>query len=425
MHFPDTRDVLFVNHTLLAFTHSTEARPCSPSAGNQGSRISGGTICTVVGWHLRVAPGRLTHLLDQGDATGQYDWMGKGRPRDRTGNEATFGAASLYSGGLDRALPGIAEVNAAATIFSGIDVEDPELHLSDLSGLSIDEFWQAAGAGAVGLGKDELAKVLLAVGVKYNYGMPPGVSATRAQVGAFWQSLQLQDLALAHACALGRDLAWQQFMARYKEPLTQAAIGITGSAALGHELADSLYSTLFGLTERNDERPSPLAYYSGRGSFKGFLRATLAQRHVDYHRRASRETSLPSGDLAAAPIATTPAPDILLRLGESLTAMLGALEPEERFLLSAWFLDQRTLLEISRIIRVHEATVSRRIGRLTERLHKELLASLRASGMSSAAAAEALGTDPRDIDINLRSLLQTSRSAPFPEQSVPAGPDRI
>jgi RNA polymerase sigma-70 factor (ECF subfamily) len=214
-------------------------------------------------------------------------------------------------------------------------------------------------------------------------------------------------------------------MARYKEPLTQAAIGITGSASMGHELADSLYSAMFGLTERDGERRSPLAYYSGRGSFKGFLRATLAQRHVDYHRRVSRETSLPAGDLAAAPVAPAPAADLLLQLGDSLTAILGGLEPEERFLLSAWFLDRRTLLEIARILRVHEATVSRRIGRLTERLHKELLASLQASGMSRAAAEEALGTDPRDISINLRSVLQTSRSAAFPEQSVPAKPERI
>ncbi len=39
-----------------------------------------------------------------------------------------------------------------------------------------------------------------------------------------------------------------------------------------------------------------------------------------------------------------------------------------------------------------------------------------------AAAEEALGTDPRDININLRSVLQTSQSAAFTEQSVPAEP---
>jgi RNA polymerase sigma-70 factor (ECF subfamily) len=325
---------------------------------------------------------------------------------------------------LDSVSPGFAEVSAAA-ISSGSVAQDPELVLNELSGLAIDDFWRAADAGSVGLGKNELASVLLAVGVKYNYGLAPGVLATRAQIGAFWHSLQLRDLALAHACALGRDAAWQQFMARNKEALTQAAIGITGSPSMGHELADSLYSEMFGLTERDGERRSPLVYYSGRGSFKGFLRATLAQRHVDHHRRTSRETSLPAGDLAAAPVPATPSPDVLLRLGDSLATILGRLEPEERFLLSAWFLDQRTLLEISRILRVHEATVSRRIGRLTARLHKELLATLRASGMSQAAASEALGTDPRDVNINLQSVLQNSRSGAFPEQSVPAEPEPI
>jgi len=326
---------------------------------------------------------------------------------------------------LDSVSPGFAALDSAASISSGSDALDPQLRLLELCGLSADEFWQAADAGSVGLGKDEFARVLLSVGVKYNFGMAPGASATRTQIVAFWRSLQLRDLALAHACALGRDPAWQQFMATYKEPLTQAAIGITRSATMGHELADSFYSAMFGVTGRDGDRRSPLAYYSGRGSFKGFLRAALAQRHVDHHRRTCRETSLPADDLTAAPVAPTPpAPDILFRLGDSLRATLGSLDPEARFLLSSWYLDQRTLLEISRTLRVHEATVSRRIGRLTARLHKELIASLRASGMSAAAAGEALGTDPRDININLRSLLQTSQTAAFHEQGVPAEPER-
>jgi len=316
-------------------------------------------------------------------------------------------------------------VGSAAAISVGGDATDPQLCLFELGGISADDFWQAAEAGSVGLSQDELARVLLAVGIKYNYGLVPGVSASRAQVGAFWRSLQLTDLALAHACALGREAAWQQFMARYREPLTQAAIGITGSAALGHELADGLYSEMFGLSVREGERRSPLAYYSGRGSFKGFLRAALAQRHVDFHRRASRETALPAGDLAAAPVVPAPAEELLSRLGDSLKATLGRLEAEERFLLSAWFLDRRTLLEISRILRVHEATVSRRIGRLTARLHEDLLASLRGSGMSAAAAEEALGTDPRDIGINLRSVLQSSQCGAFHEQSTPHGREQL
>ena len=303
-------------------------------------------------------------------------------------------------------------------------IQDPERRLKELSGLEIDELWREADAASVGLKKDELATVLLSVGLKQNYGMAPGVAATGAQIGAFWRGLQLQDLALAHACALGRDAAWRQFIARFRDPLTQAAIAIAGAVAVGRELADSLYAELFGLTERGEQRRSPLAYYSGRGSLKGFLRATLAQRNVDHLRRASRETSIGDADMAAASPTPTPAPDVLARLSRCLVATLGLLPPEERFLLSAWFLDRRTLLEISCILRVHEATVSRRLQRLTDRLHKDLLKNLQASGMSKAAAQESLGTDPRDLDINLRTLLQASQSATFLQQGASAEPEQ-
>jgi RNA polymerase sigma-70 factor (ECF subfamily) len=280
------------------------------------------------------------------------------------------------------------------------------------SPVAIEEFWREADADAVGLSKDELAKVLLAVGVKSNYGLPAGAAPTPAQMDDFWHSLHLQELALAHACSLGRDVAWQRFLKLYREPLTQAAIAITRSAVRGTELADSLYSEMFGLTERGGQRMSPLAYYSGRGSLKGFLRATLAQRNVDQHRRTGRETALPI-DLEATPPAPVPTSDALSRLGKSLATALDSIEPEERFILSAYFLDQRTLLEIAQMLRVHEATVSRRVSRLTSKIRKDLLRNLQATGLSRAAAEEALSTDPRDLDINLRSLLQASRPAAF------------
>jgi RNA polymerase sigma-70 factor (ECF subfamily) len=297
-------------------------------------------------------------------------------------------------------------------------VQTPGLRLKDLSGLQVHDLWREAEADSVGLGQDELAAVLLALGVKYNYGLPPGTAATRPQIAGFWRSLQLRDLALAHACALGREPAWQQFMSRYRDILTQAAIGITSSAALGRELADSLYADLFGLTERGEQRRSPLGYYSGRGSLKGFLRATLAQRNVDRHRRASREAPLISEDLPDAPPGPTPAPDTLSRVSQALTTTLSTLAAEDRFLLSAWFLDRRTLLEISRILRVHEATVGRRLQRLTARLHDGLIENLQASGLSRAAAEEAMATDPRDLDVNLRLLLQASQVGTFPEQEA-------
>ncbi len=282
------------------------------------------------------------------------------------------------------------------------------------------ELWVEADADACGLTCDELAGALAAFGAKHNYNQPPGTHADAAQKAGFYRGLRLPDLALAQGCALGRDRAWERFLALYRAPLTQAAIAITGSATLGHDLADSLYSELFGLTERNGERRSPLASYSGRGSLLGWLRTTLAQRHVDHHRRTYRETPLATHE----PAAPAPAAAVeVTQLARAVSRTLQELAAEDRFLLAAYFLDQQTLLAIGRLLKVHEATISRRLKRLTADLRKQLLKNLQLGGLSKRAAEEALGSDPRDFDLNggelnLRSLLQTSQTQPFSKQAT-------
>lgn len=290
----------------------------------------------------------------------------------------------------------------------------------------LDELWHDAGAEAFGLSKGEFEQALLRSGAKYNYGFSAGFSAevqpTPAQRESFLRGLKLADLALAHACALGREAAWQQFLTLYRGPLQQAAVAITRSSSLGQDLADSLYSELFGLTERDGVRKSPLASYSGRGSLMGWLRTTLAQRHVDHHRRTHRETPIDDHDFAATPAAATAEPAALGRLGDSLAVTLRALEVDDRFLLSAYYLDQRTLLQIAQVLRVHEATVSRKLKRLTQSLQQQLLKNLQRSGLSKDAAQETLGTDPRDLTINLRSLLQSSTASAFHNKGEEAVP---
>jgi len=263
----------------------------------------------------------------------------------------------------------------------------------------------------------ELAQALAAIGAKHNFGLPTSTIATPAQQEKFLRALQLADLALAQACALGREPAWQQFLTRFRAPLRQAAIAITGSSSLGEDLADSLYAELFGISERAGERRSPLAGYSGRGSLMGWLRATLAQRHVDHHRRTWRESPLPEPESGHEPVAAKSEahaePAQLTRITHALEQILQQLSPEHRFLLASYFLDQHTLLEIARLLRVHEATISRKLKRLTTDIHKQLLKQLQAGGLSRRAAEEAMFTDPRDLTLNLRTLLQSSPPATF------------
>lgn len=268
-----------------------------------------------------------------------------------------------------------------------------------------------------GLEPEEFLRLLCEIGRKHNFNVSLGIEPKALQMETFWRSLHLRDLALAQGCARGHEGAWNEFMREYRLPMQQAAIAITRSTAVGEELADALYAELFGLNAREGVRSSPLASYSGRGTLMGWLRATLAQRHVNHHRRTHREDQLEAEDFPAMSTAAPPEPHVLVQVSNAVREVLSALDPEDGFLLSAYFLDERTLLEIATLLRVHEATVSRRISKLTGNVHKQLLKRLEARGMSRRAAQEALSTDPRDLSMNLRNLLQSSQHSAFSDQN--------
>jgi RNA polymerase sigma-70 factor, ECF subfamily len=282
-----------------------------------------------------------------------------------------------------------------------------------------EELWVGSQAEIVQLSRSEFAAKLIALGAKRNYGLPNEGVPKAMDVASFFRTLHLPDLTLAHACALGRGVAWERFLTLYRKPLTEAAIAIAGSATLGHDLADSLHSHLFGLTERDGQRRSPLDSYLGRGTLMGWLRTTLAQRHIDHYRRTRRESPLEAQDPPSPPADATPSPLIVQKLQIAIEDTLQDLSAEDRFLLSSYFLDQRTLRQIAQLLQVHEATISRKLNRLTAELRKLLLRSLQTSGLSRRGAEEALGIDPRDLTINLRSLLQTPPSRPFSDQTYP------
>jgi RNA polymerase sigma-70 factor, ECF subfamily len=284
----------------------------------------------------------------------------------------------------------------------------------------LDELWQASGAGQWGLEREQFDRIALLAGIGQNFGCEAGATATHDQQAGFFRELKLVDLVLAKACAAGNDRAWEQFMSLYSQPLTRAAIAISGSETVGRDLADAFYAELYGLPTCVGQRRCPLDSYRGRGSLLGWLRATLAQRFVDHYRRTLREESLEGRAIdAAAPDSVAQAePAMLVALSAAVQATLRHQPAEDRFLLSAYFLDGRTLAEIGKLMGVHEATISRRLRRTTESVRMQLLRNLEKSGMSRKAAEEALGSDPRDVDLkmDMKKLLQNPKAEPFSEQ---------
>ena len=286
----------------------------------------------------------------------------------------------------------------------------------------LDELWRASDGESWGLSRDEFDELLTDAGALQSFGLEVGASPTPRQQADYLRGLRLDDLVLARACAAGNERAWEHFIAQHRQPLIRAAIAITGSETLGRDLADQLYGELFGLNTSEGERRCPLLSYRGRGSLMGWLRTTLAQRHVDHYRRSRRlqplEDSMDEVDALRADAPPQSLEGELSQLQEAIEQALRERDTEERFLLSAYYLDGQTLLQMARVLCVHEATVSRKLRRATEGIRKQVLKNLQRNGLSRRAAEEALGTDPRDLEVNLKKLLQNSQTEAFKEQAA-------
>jgi RNA polymerase sigma-70 factor, ECF subfamily len=253
--------------------------------------------------------------------------------------------------------------------------------------------------------------VLEQVAAKY---LPSG--ATQNDVRELCSGLRVEELALARGCAAGNDHAWEVFLTRYRTTLYDAARGIVREEARAKELADSLYADLYGLKVNGSDRVSKLSSYMGRGSLAGWLRTVLAQEYVNRYRAGRRLVSLEEQTeagvqfAAAVPEAlTTPASDT--RLEAATDAALSALSAEEKFILAAYYLDERTLAEIARALRVHESTICRKLEKTAKNLRKTILSELMRSGLSRQAAEEALEADVRDLKIKVREGLASGESA--------------
>jgi len=285
-----------------------------------------------------------------------------------------------------------------------------------------DELWRACDAAQWGLTRDEFDQILLEAGTAQNFGLDEAAMAARKQQAEFFRGLRVGDLVLARACARGNERAWEHFVAVYRQPLTRAAIAITGSETLGRDLADQLYAELYGLNVREGQRRCPLVSYRGRGSLMGWLRTTLAQRHVDHYRRTRREEPIEEHDAPASdPPPQTPGFELSL-LERAIEQAIASRNAEERYLLAAYYLDEQTLLEIGRVLDVHEATVSRRLRRAASEIRKQILRNLERSGMSRRAAEETMGAGldalGGDFEVNLKKLLQHSQTEAFQEQAA-------
>ena len=233
-----------------------------------------------------------------------------------------------------------------------------------------------------------------------------------AECGANLDTVHLEDLALACGCAAGDEEAWEHFIREQRPTLYRAADALDPGGG-ARELADGIYGELF-------ER-SLFRYFHGRSSLATWLRAVLAQRHVDRLRAGRRLEPLSesvAADLQVGREAVGPAEagpyefdherDRCRELIRgALTRAVAELPARDRLRLACYYAQGLTLAETGRLLGEHEASCSRHLARTRKTLRGEIERHLREQhALTAAEIADCFAASSQDAgELDLHQLL--------------------
>lgn len=251
-------------------------------------------------------------------------------------------------------------------------------------------------------------------------------NASHEEVSKFIDEMQADDLCLIIACERGHESAWTDLVERFTPTVRSAARSASSNEDAAEDLAQSIWAELYGLRTRKDGMPaSKLAYYSGRGSLAGWLRAVVAQLAVDVFRRQSRlvqteedadldrlarDTQIGEGHAMLAGIAT-PEESVSNRLAQNdmqraLSKAVHELAAEDRLLVKLYYFDNLRLREAGAVLGVHEATASRRLTRVQTDVRKRVTRILiEERGWTVAETEKSFAEVAQHLDTDLEALL--------------------
>ena len=274
------------------------------------------------------------------------------------------------------------------------------------------------------LARESLAPRITAAVEKYLLRNDPNTS--KAEISKFIDELQADDLCLIIACERGDENAWHDLVERFTPTVRSAARSASANEDAAEDLAQSIWAELYGLRVRKDGMPaSKLAYYSGRGSLAGWLRAVVAQLAVDTYRKQSKlvqteeDTDL---DLLArdahvaeghAVLAGIPTPEESMStrfaqtdMQQALNRAVQELAAEDRLLVKLYYFDNLRLREAGAVLGVHEATASRRLTRIQTDLRKRVAKILiDERGWTQAETDKSFAEVAQHLDTDLEGLL--------------------
>jgi RNA polymerase sigma-70 factor (ECF subfamily) len=220
------------------------------------------------------------------------------------------------------------------------------------------------------------------------YVLKANEKAGAQEIKQFIDEIRADDFCLVMACEKGDEQAWEDLVKNFDAVVKSAARRISGNAEEAEDLASSIWAELYGLREGK----SKLAYFSGRGSLAGWLRAVTNQLAIDGFRKMkrlvqveeTREFENMAQDSAGKTenervIAHTENPEEIFSereaardVANALKEAIAELQPEDRLILKLYYFDDLKLKDIGATLGFHEATASRKLARLQTEIRKSV-----------------------------------------------------
>ncbi|HEY6806959.1 MAG TPA: sigma-70 family RNA polymerase sigma factor [Pyrinomonadaceae bacterium] len=229
------------------------------------------------------------------------------------------------------------------------------------------------------------------IGAVEKYLLRDDPQTSAKDISEFIDGMQADDLCLIIACENNDEKAWSELVERFTPAVRSAARSASSNEDAAEDLVQSIWAELYGLRIGKDGKPSSkLAYYSGRGSLAGWLRAVVSQLAVDVYRKQSRLVQtdedadldrlahdVPGSSAGVMAHQLNPEKVLANKFAESdIQAALGTavqeLNDEDRLLVKLYYFDDMRLREAGVVLGVHEATASRRLARVHKDLKKRV-----------------------------------------------------
>jgi RNA polymerase sigma-70 factor, ECF subfamily len=258
------------------------------------------------------------------------------------------------------------------------------------------------------------------------YLLKDNAAAGHREVQAFVDELRADDLCLIIACERGDEKAWEDLVANFDSTVKSAARKITANSEDAEDLASSIWAELYGLRQDAEgNKKSKLAYYSGRGSLAGWLRAVVSQLAIDQYRKTSKfvqieetrefenlaeESSNISGNGAV--LHHNESPEEILSdkrtsddVASALQTAVASLDAEDRLILKLYYFDDLKLKDIAATFGYHEATASRKLVRVQSEIRKSVEKELkRTHGWSDGEVKRHLSETAAKLGLSLEKM---------------------